>query len=176
MTYANSSLACRSQKQFNIADEFVVHVFKAHLTASICTKLNLESKNSPIEHEATLQWLQDIATSLLPNTLMPATSTDHTYQLHRTFLHMAFLYMDLRNSIRWEDGPHIIRHWKWWLPRFVGTGCKNYAAESIYLLANLAANFPKHIAYIVTNNRTVNMEGKPGRGKPIDQLIEHYNL
>ena len=166
----------KTAKVFNIADEFLVHVFKAHLIASICTELKLERKNSPIQHDVTLQWLEYTAESLLPNTLMPATSKDHIYHLHRAFLHMGFLYMDLRNAIQYEDGPHIIRHWKWWLPRFVGTGCKNYASESVYLLANLAANFPKHIAYIAMHNRAVNMEGKPGRGKPIDQLIEHYNL
>ena len=114
--------------------------------------------------------------SIVTDSLMPTTSEDPTYMLHRTLLHLGFLYVDLRNAIRWEDGPHIVRHWKYWLPRFIATGCKNYAAESVHLIAKLAADFPKHLAYIATNNRTVNMEGKPGHGKPIDQLMEHYNL
>ena len=63
-----------------------------------------------------------------------------------------------------------------WLPRFIATGCKNYATESVHLLAGLCADLPKHIAYINTHNRTVNVEGKPGRGKPIDQMMEHYIL
>ena len=41
---------------------------------------------------------------------------------------------------------------------------------------NLTARFPRHIAYIATHNRTVNMDGKPGHGKPLDQVMEHYNL
>ena len=55
---------------------------------------------------------------------------------------------------------------------FVGTGRKNYAAEAVYLTVNLIASFPKHISYIAVHNRTVNMSGIPGHGKPVDQ-IEH---
>ena len=168
----------KSVKVFNTCDEFLVHMFKAHLTASVCTQLKLKDTSDTIEHEPTLQWLENTAESILSSTLMPAStsSKDPVYHMHRAFLHMTFLYVDLRNAIRWENGPHIIRHWKWWLPRFSGTGCKNYATESAHLLANLAADFPRHISYIVTHNRTVNTEGKPGRGKPVDQMIEHYNL
>ncbi|XP_062504572.1 uncharacterized protein LOC134181330 [Corticium candelabrum] len=32
------------------------------------------------------------------------------------------------------------------------------------------------MAYIVTHNRTVNVSGRPGKGKPIDMAIEHHNL
>ena len=58
----------------------------------------------------------------------------------------------------------------------MGTKCHNYATEALNLVANLKADFPKHIAYIATHNRTVNISGKPGHGKPIDQMVEHYNL
>jgi hypothetical protein len=40
----------------------------------------------------------------------------------------------------------------------------------------IVADFPKYIAFIATYNGTVNTENKPGRGKPIDQMMEHYNL
>ena len=48
--------------------------------------------------------------------------------------------------------------------------------QSVRLVANLIADYPRHMAYIITHNRTVNVEGKPGRGKPVDQMMEHYNL
>lgn len=90
---------------------------------------------------------------------------------------MAYLCVDLRDAIRYEDGEHIIRHWKWWLPRFIAVGCKNYATEAATnLIANVTARFPKQIAYITIHNRTVNMDGRLGHGKPVDQLMEHYNL
>jgi hypothetical protein len=63
-----------------------------------------------------------------------------------------------------------------WLPGFIATGCKNYAVECVHLLTNRCADLPKHLAYIAIHNRTVNIEGKPGRGKPLDQMMEHYNL
>ena len=68
------------------------------------------------------------------------------------------------------------RHWKWWLPHFIATGCSNYAIKAVHLIINLRADLPKHISYTATHNRTVNMQGKGGRAKLLDQLIEHYNL
>ena len=166
----------KSVKVFNVGDEFVVHCFKAHLAARLCTLLKLSSPSEAIQHEASQEWLKATAESMVSMALMPAVSEDPIYLLHRSFLHLGFLYVDLRNAMQWENGPQIIRHWKLWLPRFLATGCKNYAGESVHLIANLTADFPKHLAYIAIHNRTVNMQGKPGRGKPVDMLMEHYNL
>ena len=132
-----------------------------------------KSLDTPIVHDRNLQWLETTAEAIAMQNLYPATSPDTVYGLHRSFLHM---YVDLRNAIRYEDGEHIIRHWKWWLPRFIATGCKNYALEAANLIANITAKFPKHMAYIAIHNRTVNMDGRCGHGKPVDQLMEHYNL
>ena len=43
-------------------------------------------------------------------------------------------------------------------------------------ICNIQADFPKHLLYIVINNRTVSTTGKVGYGKPNDQMVEHYNL
>ena len=95
--------------------------------------------------------------------------TDHFYTVH-------FCTWDLRKAIRDEEGDHIIRQWRHWLVLFLGTSRKNYATEALNLLCILAATFPRHIAYLVTNNRTVNMIGANHHGKPLDQMLEHYNL
>ena len=163
-------------KVFSVGDEFILHAFRAHLTTGIMTQLKLKGTSDPIQHTDTREWLQHTAECLVTTLLMPQKSDDPVYHLHSSFLHHAFLYIDLRDAIRWENGPEIIRHWKWWLPRFLATGRKQYAAESVYQTCNLCANFPRHMAYIAIHNRTVNMSGKPGHGKPVDQLIEHYNL
>ena len=163
-------------KVFNVGDEFLIHVFKAHLVASVCSLLNITSVSDTIAHDNSLEWLRSTAERLVTKTLMPEASKDPVFTMHRDFLHTAFLYVDLRNAIRYENGPHIVRQWKLWLPRFIGTGKKNYSTESANLIANLLADFPKHIAYIIKNNRTVNTRGKIGQGKPIDQMVEHYNL
>ena len=163
-------------KVFSTGDEFLLHTFKAHLAARICSHLKLKSTTDEIPHDKSLHWLHTTAEKQLPETLMPTKSNDPVYSMHRSFLHTAFLCVDLRNAIRYEDGPHIIRQWKLWLPCLICTGCKNYAVECVHMLASLHADLPRHLAYIATHNRTVNMEGKSGRGKPIDQLNEHYNL
>ena len=167
----------KAGKVFNVCDEFLLHAYKSHLIAAICTELNIDSPEADIEHDPTLHWLEAMANSVVSNTLYPSSScTDPIHNLHRTFLHTGFLYSDLRQAIRFEDGHHIVRHWKLWLPRFLGIGCKNYGTEAANLIINLTARFPRHISYIATHNRTVNMSGIPGHGKPLDQVMEHYNL
>ena len=158
-------------KVFSVGDEFLVHTFKGHLAARICTILGLKSTSDAIPHEKSLTWLQSMAEKLVVDTLMPThtPSSDTIYGKHRAFLHQAFLYVELRCAIRFENGPHIVRLWKLWLPMLIGTGRKNYAVECVQLIANLYAELPKHLSYIMIHNRTVNMEGKVGRGKPLDQ-------
>ena len=179
--YNLREIVCRHRvdqkgKVFSIADEFVHHCFHAHLLANICSQLQITSPSDPIPHTNTSDWLLSTAERLLQGSIMPMESTDPLYSMHRSFLYTSFLYCDLRDAIRYEEGSHIIRHWRMWLPIFLGTKCHNYAKEAVNLLANLKADFPYHIAYIVTNNRTVNTEGRSGHGKPIDQMVEHYNL
>ena len=138
----------KNVKVFSTGDEFVIHMFKAHLAARVCSKLALRSTSDSVEHEKSLVWLQSTAEDMVEHTLMPmdATPSDKAYFMHRTFLHLAFLYVDLRNAIRFEDGPHIVRLWKLWLPRFIGTGRNNYAVECVHLIANVTADWPKHLA------------------------------
>ena len=172
----NRKLVDKKVKVFSIGDEFLLHAFKAHLTARVCTLFKINSPADNIQHPCSTQWLRTTAQWLVNESLKPIKCDDPVYTLHRSFQHTAFLYIDLRNAIRWENGPQIISHWKLWLPRFCATGCKNYAVECVHQLTNIYADMPKHLAYIAIHNRTVNIEGKPGRGKPLDQMMEHYNL
>ncbi len=109
-----------------------------------------------------------MAKGIVQKTIHPVSSTDPASLKHRSFLHLAFLYIDLRRAIQWENGSHTVRHWKFRLPRFIGTGCKNYAAGSVNLSAHLLADFPSLVAYIATQNCTVNTSGYV---KLIDQLL-----
>lgn len=126
---------------FNVKDEFLIHVFKAHFKTSMLPILNIQTSSDSITHQPTQQWLRDTAQKIVSDVLMPSTSSDPVHDFHRSFLHHMFLYVDLREAIRWENGPQIVRHWKWWLPRFLATGCRNYAVESVNLTANLIADF-----------------------------------
>ena len=77
--------------------------------------------------------------------LMPSIISidDPLNSLQHLFLHAAFMYLDLREAIRWEDGPNIVLHWKWSIPHFLATGCKHYATEAVNFIANLQASFFK---------------------------------
>ena len=98
---------------FNVGDEFIVYAFRAHLIASICCHLKLKSPDDKINHDITWQWLENTAAAaIVAKALYPEPSKDSVYHFHKSFVNMAFLYSDLRMAIRWEDGPHIIRHWK----------------------------------------------------------------
>ena len=104
-------------KVFNVCDEFLLHTYKGHLIAAICTELHIDTPETPIEHESTLQWLEATANSIVAHTPCPLILFT-TYTVHFYIQHIY-----LRLAIRFEDGDQIIRHWKWWLPRFLGTGC-----------------------------------------------------
>ena len=73
-----------------------------------------------------------------------------------------------------EQGEHIIHHWKYWLPYLIGNGRKNYYCEAANLVCNIHTDLPELIIHIVVQNRTVNITRT--HGKPIDQVVEHYNL
>ena len=147
---------------------------KAHLQARICTLLRVNKPSESIPHEVSYQWLHDIAVKLLPDT--DAIDLKRSSASLSPHIPPHGIPVCRFEVIRWENGPAVITHWKLWLPRFIATGCKNYSVESVHLLTKICADLPKHLSYIAVHNRTVNVEGKPGRGKPIDQMTEHYIL
>lgn len=129
-----------------------MHTFQAHLTTAIMDYFNTSNPSDTIAHPCTFDWLQQQAQTLVHKLqfILRPYPTDAQVIPY-------LYYFDLRHAIRWENGPHIIRHWKWWLPHFLATRCTNYASEAMYLIANITAIFPKHIAYIAMHNRTVNV-------------------
>ena len=119
--YLNRKQVNKSVTVFNVGDEFLQHVFRAHMVANICSYLKVKSTDDSIDHEHNMQWLKQTAEAVVAQTLCPASSDDSVYYFHKSFLHLAFLYNDLRLAIRWEDGPHVIRYWKLWIPHFLGS-------------------------------------------------------
>ena len=68
---------------FNVGDEFVMHVFKAHLKASICQLLKVTAPTVNIPHLCTQQWLHDRADMIVKSAVMPTKTIDPIYSLHR---------------------------------------------------------------------------------------------
>ena len=138
--------------------------------------VQLESPHDDIPHEESHAWLQATVKAIVEKRIMPGESTDPVNALHRCFLCAGFMYIDLRNAIQDGEGEQIVRNWRHWLILFLGTNRKNFANETVIHLSNLAATYPRHISYIAIHNRSVNTSGKCHHHKPLDQMLEHYNL
>ena len=115
------------------------HIFRLEFVPH-CKLAQYHPTSDSIPHDHSQQWLYDTAAKLLADTLMPFITHDPIFGFHHTFLRIGYLYVDLTNVIRHENGPHIVAHWKLWLPRFIATGCKNYATECVHLLTHLCAD------------------------------------
>ena len=104
---------------FNTNNEFILHTFKAHLKVAIASVLTANTEGE-VDHESTKEWLYEKAEEVVCKCLMPPQTPidDPVNSIHHTLLHVSFMYLDLREAIRWEDGPDIISHWKWWMPHF----------------------------------------------------------
>ena len=102
--------------------------------------LKLKSRNDPIDHEKSFQWLQETAESLIEKTLVAdTTSGDSVYKMHWGFLHLGFLYLDLQNAIHWENGPQIIHTGNF---GYLVSLVQGERTESINLVAKLDADLP----------------------------------
>ena len=95
----------KAVKVFNVGDEFLVHCFKAHFTARVCSVLGISSPPDNIEHTTSLEWLKAKAQVIVQQTINPIETSDPVYFKHRTFLHLAFLYIDLRQAISGKTDP-----------------------------------------------------------------------
>lgn len=107
-----------------------------------------------VPQENQKEWLESTAEDIVRKSISEKTPSypneeddDDVYTYHRAVLNMGFLYTNLREAIRYENGPQIIRQWRFWLFQFLGSNRRNYACEAANLLANLAADWSPEIAH-----------------------------
>ena len=131
----NRSGVTAAAKKFQQSDEFLKHALEAHLTASLITFLNISANSDLIVQDATIitnAWLNETAERFANDVLVIGTDeddhdADNLYNFHRSFLRMALLYEDLREAIKYEDGPRVIQHWRMWLLYLLATKRSNYS-------------------------------------------------
>ena len=80
--YISRRQVSKDVKVFSVGDEFVLHFFKAHLVASICTILRIGLPTDPIEHIDSIERLRETAATLVSKTISP-------YNLPRSSLHIS---------------------------------------------------------------------------------------
>ena len=100
----NRNLVDKQGKTFSVTDEFICHVFEAHLTACICEELELQSPEDDIPHESIQNWLETLSKSIVKKRIMPSDTNDPIHALHKSFLYSAFMYVDLRKAIHGDEG------------------------------------------------------------------------
>ena len=163
---ARRTLVDKGVKVFNVGNEFLLHTFYAHFTASILTLLGTLAAQR-IMFNKHLQ-----RSGYSPN----QKNSKQVYCMRSGFWSSYIVcscIVDLREAIIWENGPVIVQSW---IQLFVATGWKNHACKAVYQISNLTASFPKHVLCCHQQPHCQHTSGKPGKGKPMDQLIEHYNL
>ena len=116
-------------KTFCVGDEFLTR-FSSTPFGSMLQAFNVTSSKAPIPHQFNRRWLEDTSKAIVEKVLLPLETP--TYQ--QSFMYTSFLYLDLRQSIRFEEGKNIIRMWRLWLPYFLGTDRKNYSCEAANLV------------------------------------------
>ena len=69
----------KTAKVFSVCDEFVLHAYRSHFLAAICTQLKFELPDAAIQHEPTLQWLSKTAEAIVSSNLYPTYFEDTVY-------------------------------------------------------------------------------------------------
>ena len=83
--------------------------------------------------------------------------------------------MEFSDAIREGDGERVLRCWRYLLPIFKASGCKNYACESLHLIYQHSYVLSPRLSSQLLWSRFVNVHGLPGRNIPLDLHGEHLN-
>ena len=62
-------------------------------------------------------------------------TNDHIFAYSQEVLSLGLLYMEYCDAIREEDGLHILRCWRYFMPFFKASKRKNYAIEALTFLS-----------------------------------------
>ena len=85
--YLNRNQVNKGVTVFSVGDEFLLHVFRAHMVESICSYLKVKLTDDSIEHDLNVQWLEQTAVAVVAQTLFPVSSNDTVYFFHKSFLY-----------------------------------------------------------------------------------------
>ena len=67
---------------FNVSNEFLMHAFKAHFTASILTLFGTSTTDNDVQHELTKEWLFAKSDEIVKESIVRETGNDPAYTLH----------------------------------------------------------------------------------------------
>ena len=141
-------------KNYNACDDFFVLVIESHIVALAMNILGMtnadQAPDSSILPDAHLLWMQpdNFRTNVLKmltlrivdelslnfNNFVYKDTDDKVRQYSIQLSSLGCLYLEYSDAIREGDGNRVLRCWRYMLPIFASSGCKNYAIEAFNLL------------------------------------------
>ena len=187
-------------KEMNELEDFFKSVGRAHVMAAALTFFDMDATNEePKEHawppellavaSADLSWeyLHDILGTFVDHYIMPCIAFDITGKPQRgsekngiwnyacSLMTDCLVIEELNDAIHEGDGERMMIIWKLLLLYFRAAGHKNYALESVNLVAQSLALLSERDAFRLKWCRFVNKRGQKGTNIPCDLAMEHWN-
>lgn len=103
------------------------------------------------------------------------TTRDSIYEYTRALLWHGITTLSRRDAIQENDGPRIIRHWKYDIIQFARLHHHKYFKMALNLLTSVQGGSSKRLAHQLTWCRTVNPKGQPRQNIPVDLQMEIFN-
>lgn len=103
------------------------------------------------------------------------TTRDSIYEYTRALLWHGITTLSRKDAIQENDGPRIIRHWKYDIIQFARLHHYKYFKLALNLLTSVQGGSSKRLAHQLTWCRTVNPTGQPGENIPVDLQMENLN-
>lgn len=117
------------------------------------------------------EWLTDAPTVSLSVKKVP----DGVFNYASAILNDGLLLLELRDAIREDDGPRVVRCWKFMLLHWRHAKHTKYSLEALHLIAAINATATERIPYELVWCRFINTRGVPGGNILVDLYMEHLN-
>lgn len=187
-------------KQMNELEDFFKLVGKAHIMAAALHFFGMDDTNEePKQHawppelvpasSAELSWeyLHDILGTFVDQYIMPSIAFDITGKPQKgsekngirnyacSLMTDCLVIAEFNDAVHEGDGERMMVIWKLLLLYFRASGHKNYALESVNLVAQSLALLSERDAFRLKWCRFVNKRGQKGTNIPCDLAMEHWN-
>jgi len=155
-------------KNMKATEDFLTVVLHGYIVAG-ATKL-MEDELSrvftcrDVAKRLVRKWIKITLSSSSTETPAP-NGTDYSYALD--IMSLGLLWHGFHDAVREGDGDRIIRYWRFLMPVFKLTGCRNYALEAFKLLNQTMVMSPRQVTELKWG-RTVNTVGRPGHNIACD--------
>ena len=82
-------------------------------------------------------------------------------------------FLEFADVIREGDGERVLRCWRYLIPLFFASGCRNYACESVNMLLQHSNALSPRLSAELLWSRFINVHGRPGKNIAADLHMEH---